>query len=155
MLPSPNPVRHGREELPAAFRAYLLREGLKSTRQRDLIVDVFAAMHDHVRVEDLLARVKRRDKGIGYATVYRTLKLLVGAGLAAERHFGDGQARFEVRELEHHDHLICEQCGTIVEFSDPSIESRQDEIAQRHGFVLRRHRHELYGLCSRCQGKVQ
>jgi Fur family ferric uptake transcriptional regulator len=154
MIPGSVPARHDRQQVPAAFHAYLLREGLKSTRQRDLIVEVFAGMREHVRVEDLLARVKRRDKGIGYATVYRTLKLLVDAGLAAERHFGDGQARFEVRELEHHDHLICEGCGTIVEFTDPSIEARQDEIAQRHGFVLRRHRHELYGLCQSCRERT-
>jgi Fur family ferric uptake transcriptional regulator len=139
------------EELVLAFRNFLSKEGLKATRQRDLIVQIFAESEDHVGVEDLLHRVKQADAAIGYATVYRTLKLLVQSGLASIRHFGDGFARFEPRHEAHHDHMICESCGSIIEFSDPEIERLQERVAQKHGFVLRRHRHELYGLCSDCQ----
>lgn len=139
------------EDLVRAFRGFLADEGLKATRQRDLIVRVFAQTEDHVGVEDLLQRVKTTDPAIGYATVYRTLKLLVQSGMASVRNFGDGYTRFEPRNQEHHDHMICESCGAIVEFHDHEIEKLQDEVARKHGFVLRRHRHELYGLCRDCQ----
>jgi len=134
-----------------AFRTYLSEEGLKATRQRTLIVKTFGDLGDHVSVEDLLAAVKERDEAIGYATVYRTLKLLVDGGLASIRHFGDGFARFEPRLEEHHDHLICEECGKILEFHDEGIERLQVVLAKRLGFRLTRHRHELYGLCEDCR----
>jgi Fur family ferric uptake transcriptional regulator len=139
------------EDMVEAFRKFLSEEGLKTTRQRELIVRVFAGIEDHVGVEELLQRVKRQDPAIGYATVYRTLKLLVQGGLAAVRNFGDGFARFEPRGHEHHDHMICEKCGAIVEFHNEEIERLQEQVAREHGFVLRRHRHELYGLCESCQ----
>jgi Fur family ferric uptake transcriptional regulator len=129
----------------------LAKEGLKATRQRNLIVQVFARSSGHVSVDELLRRVNRRDASIGYATVYRTVKLLVQAGLASARHFGDGFARFEVKEEQHHDHMICEECGAILEFTDGEIERLQENVARRHGFQIHRHRLELYGLCSRCQ----
>lgn len=136
----------GAERLPEAFRRYLVHEGLKSTRQRDLITELFATVEEHVSVEDLLDVVKQHDASIGYATVYRTLKLLVDSGLAACRHFGDGFTRFEPRSTEHHDHLIDESTGEVIEFSDEQIEQRQVELAQEHGFRLTRHRHDLFGL---------
>lgn len=139
------------DDMVEAFREFLAEQGLKTTRQRELIVRVFADIEDHVGVEELLQRVKRQDPAIGYATVYRTLKLLVQGGLAAVRNFGDGFARFEPRDHDHHDHMICEKCGAIVEFHNEAIEQLQDQVAREHGFVLRRHRHELYGLCENCQ----
>ncbi len=144
----------GRLDMLATFKAYLARRGLKSTHQRDLIVDVFAGVGEHVRVEDLLRRVKRRDPAVGYATVYRTLRLLVDAGLASVRNFGGDHTRYELRDVPHHDHMICEQCGTILEFTDETIERLQDEITRQHGFLLLRHKHELYGLCAGCQEKA-
>jgi len=135
------------EKLLGAFHAYLQKEQLRSTRQRDLIVSTFGRSDDHVSVDDLLAVVKGQDPAIGYATVYRTLKLLVEAGLAAERNFGDGLTRFETRGTQHHDHMICEQCGHIVEFHDEQIERRQEQVARAHGFELTRHRHELFVRC--------
>jgi Fur family ferric uptake transcriptional regulator len=133
------------EDLPAAFSQYLAKERLKSTRQRDLIVKTFAGTQDHVSVEDLLTQVNRRDPRIGYATVYRTLKLLVRAGLAAERSFGDGHTRYERRGGEHHDHMIDLRSGEILEFHNEEIEELQESIARHHGFRLLRHKHELYG----------
>ena len=129
------------------FRSYLLRENLKSTRQRDLIVETFERIEGHVSVDELLAAVAKADPGIGYATVYRTLKLLVHAGLASARQFGDGQTRFEVRSKEHHDHLICAECGYVVEFYNEEVEELQELVAREHGFVVERHKHELYGIC--------
>ena len=90
---------------------------------------------------------------VGYATVYRTLKLLKECGLADERHFDDGQARYEPTEEEeqHHDHIICERCGKIVEFDSEEIEKLQERIARFLGFVVSRHRMELYGICAECR----
>ena len=92
---------------------------------------------------------------MGYATVYRTLRLLAECELANVRHFGDGVARYELADEgeRHHDHLICMNCTRIVEFEDEAIEVLQDRVAERHGFKLRSHKHELYGVCPDCQAK--
>jgi len=148
----PSPPDDVAPDLPAAFRTYLNREGLKYTKQRDLIAELFAGVEDHVSVEDLLGRVKTRDSSIGYATVYRTLKLLVDSGLAACRHFGDGLTRFEPRDEQHHDHFIDEQTGDVKEFRDEAMERRQDEIARAHGFALVRHRQDLFGVSRPASG---
>jgi Fur family ferric uptake transcriptional regulator len=140
--------------LKARWKRYLEDHKLNTTQQRELIVDHFLRSRDHVSIDELLGRVRKRSKTIGYATVYRTLKLLVESGLAHQRQFGDGQARYEVAG-EHHDHLICVKCGVILEFEDPEIERLQERIAARlGGFKVVRHRHELYGLCPREQGTV-
>jgi Fur family ferric uptake transcriptional regulator len=140
-------------ELKEQWRDYLTRRRLNTTSQREVIVDQFFKTRDHISIDELLARVRRRQPRVGYATVYRTLKLLVDSGLAVERQFGDGQARFEVIG-DHHDHLICTKCGLILEFEDDEIESLQDKIAQRlGGFTVIRHRHELYGLCPKARGE--
>jgi Fur family transcriptional regulator, ferric uptake regulator len=132
--------------------AYMIRRGLRSTEQRRVIVDTFAGAQSHLTIEELLALVKQRDPRIGYATVYRTLKMLAESGIANELHFGDGFSRYELREaLSHHDHLICTSCGVIVEFEEPAIEQLQERIAERHGFSVTSHRHELYGFCPKCQ----
>ncbi len=131
---------------------YMDEHGLRSTAQRRLVTDIFFKSDGHLSIEDLWAKVRRRDPKVGYATIYRTLKLLTDSGLANERKFGDGVSRYEVAyEDEHHDHLICTKCGKIVEFEDDRIEAWQDELAQEYGFRLTRHRHELYGICADCQ----
>jgi len=134
-----------------AFRKYLATQGLKSTRQREIILDEFLRCASHPSTEELYLRLRKKHPGIGYATVYRTLKLFAACGIAEERNFGDGQTRYESSTAEeHHDHLICRSCGTIIEFEDPRIEELQDEVAQRHGFAIENHRLELYGLCRKC-----
>ena len=89
---------------------------------------------------------------VSKATVYRTLKLLAECGVASERRFGDGLSRYELADDgdEHHDHLICTNCGEITEFEDPRIEKLQDSIAVKHGFKLTSHKHEMYGICAKC-----
>lgn len=136
----------------AALAAYLEQHNLKHTRQRDLILEAFLDATGHITSEELHQEIKERDPSVGYTTVYRTLKLLVDAGLAQERHFDDGIARYEI-EQEHHDHLVCTRCGRIEEFECHMIESAQNEIAAKYRFQLLRHRHELYGLCPDCQHK--
>jgi Fur family ferric uptake transcriptional regulator len=134
--------------------AFLAGQGLRSTSQRDLIFSVFVEAGQHVSAEDLYARVKKKNPRIGYATVYRTLKLLAEAGLAEERRFHDGFTRFEARKTEgHHDHLICTRCGTIIEFENERIEALQKDVARRKGFLVHTHKLELYGLCAACQEK--
>lgn len=140
--------------LRAQFDEFVRKHNLKSTQQRDAIVDQFLKSSGHISIDDLLARVKRKNPNVGYATVYRTMKLLTECGIAAARQFGDGQTRFEVMiDEHHHDHLICLQCGLILEFENHTIEQLQDEMAsQLGGFKLVRHKLELYGLCPKASG---
>jgi len=134
----------------AALAAYLERHGLKQTRQREAILGSFLEAGGHITSDELYQQIRRAHPRIGYTTVYRTLKLLVDAGLAQERHFDDGAARYEI-EQEHHDHLVCTECGKIVEFESRMIEEEQSRIAEHYDFRVHRHRHELYGHCGECR----
>ncbi len=134
-----------------ALHAYMARQGLKSTRQREIILDEFLRAGAHLSTEELYLRLREQNPRIGYATVHRALKLFAECGIAEPRHFGDGQTRYELSAgEEHHDHLICTACGTIVEFENPQIEALQEMIARQHGFRIERHRLELYGRCRTC-----
>ena len=142
----------GRTQTKDKFKEFMLDKGLKSTRQREVILDEFLRVGSHISTEELYLRLRRKTPQIGYATVHRTLKLFAECGIAEQRHFGDGQARYEASDLdEHHDHLICVTCGKIVEFEDPRIERLQEEVARHHGFSIERHRLELYGCCESCR----
>ncbi|MGD8316798.1 MAG: transcriptional repressor [Myxococcales bacterium] len=142
------------EQLRARLNDYMNRHGLRSTEQRRIVTEQFFASEGHLSIEDLLDRVRVEEPKIGYATVYRTLKLLKECGLAFERHFGDGVSRYEVAwEDEHHDHLICIECEKIIEFENDGIEQLQRQVASKHDFRLVRHKLELYGICPSCQAK--
>ncbi len=157
------PTDDPRHETPSLdhFRellaAHMAKRGLRSTDQRRLIVETFFHSPNHVSIEELLAQVRAQDPKVGYATVYRTLKLLTECGVAYERRFGgDGLTRYELADdSSHHDHLICVECGAITEFEEPKIEALQEEIATRYGFDLVSHKHEMYGICPACQRKKQ
>lgn len=134
------------------FQKFMSSKGLKSTRQREVILDEFLSSADHLSTEDLYLRVRRKHPHIGYATVYRTLKLFAECGIAEERDFGAGQTLYEPSKSgEHHDHLICTRCGEIIEFEDARIECLQKQVAQEHDFAMSSHRLEIFGLCARCQ----
>jgi len=134
------------------FRQWIREQGLKATSQREDIAKVFFSVNRHISVEELYSEVRQVNPRVGYATVYRTMKLLKECGLAEERHFADGQARFENLEAErHHDHIICERCGRIAEFVHPQIEQLQEKVAQRFGFVATMHKMEIYGICQECR----
>ena len=138
-----------REALIARFMA---EKGLKSTRQRSLILDLFFSLDGHHSVEELWSKVRLQDPKVSVATVYRTMKLLAESGLAEAHAFGDGQTRYEPSiGREHHDHLICTSCSTIIEFENDRIEVLQDAVAKKHGFTVTSHKMELYGLCRNCQ----
>ncbi len=142
----------GKTKTKNKFKDFLLTQGLKSTRQRELVLEEFLCAGSHLSTEELYLRLRRQNPHIGYATVHRTLKLFADCGIAERRHFGDGHARYEASNHdEHHDHLICISCGKIVEFEDPRIEELQAEVAGMHGFSIERHRLELYGSCSDCR----
>jgi Fur family ferric uptake transcriptional regulator len=133
-----------------ALATYLEQNHLKQTRQRELILKAFLDSKRHVTSEELYQSVRADHPNVGYTTVYRTMKLLVEAGLATERNFDDGITRYEI-EQEHHDHMVCIKCGKIQEFESEMIEDTQRRIAKEHGFQILRHRHELYGHCAACQ----
>ncbi len=137
--------------LEKRLREYMKANRLKNTQQRQAILETFLETEDHLALDELLERVQQRRAGIGYATVYRTMKLFSQAGVAQERRFGDGQTRYELAELgdDHHDHLICETCGHIFEFEDDEIERRQARVAERYGLRIRRHRLDLWGECQK------
>lgn len=136
-----------------ALKAYVAKHGLKFTRQRELIADVFFKAGGHLKVEDLLERVRGVDPQVSLATIYRTMKLLTECGLASPHRFGDRHTTYEPaeREAEHHDHLICTVCNRIVEFYNPRIEALQDQVAAENGFRVTHHRMEIYGVCPDCQ----
>lgn len=121
-------------------------KGLRMTGQRRIIGQVLQDSVDHPDVEQLYARASALDSGISIATVYRTVKLFEEAGILERLEFGDGRARYEDAERDHHDHLIDMNSGEVIEFVDPDIEALQEKIAAKLGYELRGHRLELYGV---------
>jgi Fur family ferric uptake transcriptional regulator len=121
-------------------------KGLRMTGQRRIIAAVLQDSDDHPDVEELYARAAALDAGISIATVYRTVKLFDEAGILDKVEFGDGRARYEDAEREHHDHLIDMNSGEVIEFVDEEIEALQERIAQKLGYTLKGHRLELYGV---------
>lgn len=124
--------------------------GGKRSRGRGQIIEIFFRSCRHLTVEELTRKVRVRNRNIGSATVYRTLKLLTRMGYAKELDFGEGAKRYESNLTEHHDHLVCTSCGKVAEFEEPGIEKLQDDVARRHGFSPTMHRLAIYGYCSRC-----
>lgn len=136
------------------LKAYLLDNGLRLTRQRQMIAEAFFDHDGHPDIDELYSRVRKRDPNVGQATVYRTLKLLVESGLANMSRFGGSTTRYEVHhEDEHHDHLVCTGCGRIIEFVDEAIEALQEKVARAHDFEMHDHKMEIYGVCAPCRAK--
>ncbi|CAN5619709.1 MAG: transcriptional repressor [Acidobacteria bacterium] len=136
------------------FSEHIQKAGLRNTAQRELILDIFLRTEEHLSSEDLYWLVHKEDSSVGHTTVYRTLKLLTDAGLAREVRFGDGKSYYEHHyNHEHHDHMICTECGKVVEFFSPEIESLQETVAAEYGFRLTHHSMRILGLCGICQKK--
>jgi Fur family ferric uptake transcriptional regulator len=134
------------------FRNYLQSRRLPITEQRVQVAEVLFATHRHVSVEDILERLQAGRVMIGKATIYRTLDLLVESGLVREHDFGEGFKRYEyLAGPADHEHLICQSCGKLIEFTSPEIEELQRELARAHNFQPRYHRLEIYGLCEDCR----
>ncbi|WP_093991810.1 Fur family transcriptional regulator [Flavimaricola marinus] len=120
--------------------------GLRMTEQRRTIARVLEAADDHPDVDELFRRASAEDPRISIATVYRTVKLFEESGILEKHEFGDGRARYETADRDHHDHLIDMHSGEVIEFVDPEIEALQEKIAERLGYRLKGHRLELYGV---------
>lgn len=134
------------------FEDYLATKGLKHSRQREGVLDIFLGIDRHLTAEELYGIVRKKYPSVGYATIYRTLKLLCGCGLCRELKPEDGTTRYEhLYGHRHHDHLICTKCGRFVEVVEPDIERLQEKLFRKHRFFPQRHRMELYGICRRCK----
>lgn len=126
----------------------LRKAGLKVTLPRLKILEILE--HDaarHMSAEDIYKTLLESNEDIGLATVYRVLTQFEAAGLVTRHHFEDGMAVFELNQGEHHDHIVCVDCGRVVEFLDSGIEERQIAAAQHMGFEVRDHSLILYGRC--------
>jgi Fur family ferric uptake transcriptional regulator len=143
-----------REDLPEldVVANYVRENGLRWTAQRKLIVEVAFGHHDHFRAEELLEMCRKIDRGVSRATVYRTLAMLEAAGFVEGLDTGDGGRKFEhVLGHEHHDHMVCTECGAIHEFRDDELERRQELAAARFGFEITNHSLKLFGRCKDCK----
>jgi len=135
------------------FKALLKTNNLKFTSQREAILRTLYDNPDHFTPENLYLLVKEKypDSNVGITTVYRTLNLLEENHIATSISFGAQGKKFELGNKPHHDHLICEKCGKIVEFEDAEIEQLQEKIAKMYNFKLTNHLLQLYGICKACQ----
>ncbi len=134
------------------LKDYLKQKGLRLTPQRESILKAFIENEGHLEIEELFDRAKAIDSSIGIATVYRTINLLTECGLARENSLPNGKKFYErLFRQGHHDHLVCNNCGKIVEFEHPLIEQFQKDVALKHDFILQNHQMALYGICSDCK----
>lgn len=138
----------------AIFVDHIQAAGLRRTQQRDLILEIFLSTEEHLTSEDLHGLVHKKDPTVGLTTVYRTLKLLTEAGLAREVRFGDNKTYYEHHyNHDHHDHMICTECGKVIEFFSQAIEELQDQMASNFDFKPTHHSLRMWGVCSDCQQK--
>ncbi len=124
------------------------KAGLKVTLPRMKILEILDTNPQrHMTAEDVYKELLARDEEIGLATVYRVLTQFESAGLVVRHHFEGGQAVFELDRGEHHDHIVCLDCGRVEEFIDDTIEGCQERIASKHGFRIRDHSLIIHGEC--------
>ena len=143
------------EQLLDDFKVLLKKNALKFTIQREVILDTLYNSDEHLTPESLhnLIQNKHPKLKTGIATVYRTLALLEDSNMVTSLSFGAQGKKYELGVKEHHDHLICTECGTITEFVDEDIEKRQHDITDELGFKMSDHSMQIYGICKQCQDK--
>ena len=133
------------------FRSFLRRKGLRFTPERLSILKEVMASNGHFEADDIFVRLRRKKNRASQTSVFRTLPLLVEAGIVRKTPCDQMEARYEpVFGMDHHDHLICIRCGRIIEFSDEEIERLQEKVAREHQFTLLGHRLVLSGYCDQC-----
>ncbi|MBP2650832.1 MAG: Fur family transcriptional regulator [Firmicutes bacterium] len=140
------------EEIEAVLNNYLNKEKRRVTKQRKLILHVFANSKAHVTIEELHNKVRQHQSNVGVATVYRTVKLLYECGLATGFRDSDGTFRYELEQECHH-HLICIKCGKLIEDTDLQMMVHQNQLAAKQHFRVLHSRVELYGICCECLAK--
>ncbi len=134
------------------FKDSLQRAGLRLTRQRIAILKDILASEEHRECDDILLSLRRKQISVSRATIYRTLDILEKVGFVRKMDVGDGRYRYENKlSQSHHDHMICLECGRIIEFVDLEIEGRQVQLSKDQGFKLLSHSHQLFGICAECQ----
>lgn len=141
------------EQLLEDFKILLKNNNLKFTIQREVILETLYNSNEHLSPESLhhLLQEKFSDLNIGIATVYRTLSLLEDSNMVTSLSFGAQGKKYELGAKDHHDHLICTECGSITEFVDQQIEKRQHAIAEELGFIMKDHSMQIYGICKNCK----
>jgi len=137
---------HGKDR----FEKFVREHKGRLTPQRRFIVQEFLSLNGHYGIEELHEHLRRKGRIINPSTIYRTLKLLVQAGIAVERQFANGNTKYDVN-VAHHDHVICLSCNKIVEFDSPKLEGIQATIIRNLGFEMAFHKHEIYGYCFDCR----
>ncbi len=157
-----NPPPCGRSSLPhkgtrkppeswkKQLNEHISKQGLKQSSQRLKIAEVILKENSHFTIQEVAERVRASVEGTGLATLYRTIALLVSAGILRETLVGEaGQTFYEVEDSKHHDHVVCTDCGHIFEFHDEEIEKLQDRVASKMGFTPLHHRHVVYAKCKK------
>ena len=141
------------EEIIDELKKIVKQKGLKYTEQREIVLSVLLDAQDHLTAEEVYNEIKKEhtDSNIGIATVYRALSFLEEVDLITSIAFGTDGKKYESNAKSHHDHLICTNCGKIIEFIDDEIEKRQDKIAKKNKFKITSHSMQLYGTCETCQ----
>ena len=148
----PSISRESIREAEGIFLQHLRRVGLKQTGQRSTILRTFLETREHLSTDELHRLVKKKDDRIGFTTVYRTLKLLAGCGLASEVAFHDGIARYEHQyNRRSHHHMVCTECGASVEFFSPEVGEIEQEVGRKHHYLTTRHTFQIYGICDDCR----
>ncbi len=143
-----------KKEFKNTFIKCIEEKGLRYTKQREVIVDAFFSAGRHITSEELFNIVKRIYPEIGYATVQRNLNLLCKCSLAEEIKIGKQKTRYEQKYGNtHHDHLVCLQCGRLIEVNDDKIEKLQAKLAKKNNFTPIKHKLEIYGICADCKSK--
>lgn len=128
------------------------RNDVKSSSKRLLILRVLYESRIHMSPDELYRKVREEfESNIGVSTIYRTLSFFEEAGIVKQVNIDAHTKRYEINTGKHHDHLICQRCGEIIEFYNESLEKLQEAIAQEHGYVLSDHEMQLYGICPKCQ----
>ena len=149
-------LQSSRGRVQVSTTAELKSAGLKATLPRLKILEIFnSGRQRHMSAEDVYRELLQERQDVGLATVYRVLTQFEQAGLLKRSNFESGKSVFELDEGQHHDHLVCLQCGRVEEFFDSAIEQRQHRVAAEHGFELQDHALALYGNCVRPQCKYR
>lgn len=145
------------DKLLGDFKQLLKANALKFTIQREVILEMLYNSDEHLTPEALhhLIQEKHPELNTGIATVYRTLSLLEDSEMVTSLSFGAQGKKYELGAKDHHDHLICTQCGSISEFVDEEIEAKQKKIADDFGFKIEDHSMQIYGICNKCQSKTK
>ncbi|OCL86076.1 Ferric uptake regulation protein [Aliarcobacter thereius] len=141
------------DEIIEDLKKIVKQKGLKYTEQREIVLSILLSADDHLTAEEIYNKIKTEypNTNVGIATVYRALSFLEEVELIASINFGTDGKKYESNAKSHHDHLICTDCGLIVEFVDDEIEKRQEKIAKANKFKITDHSMQLYGLCEACQ----